>query len=134
MDGTGGALEAAAVWSGTLTLLLVALALLVVLQRRKHKILLGDGGVPSLIQASRVFGNAIEYVPAGVAGLTLLALVGAHPSAVHVIGGGLLLGRVLHAFGLSRNAGTSPGRALGTLLTWVSLLLIGTALIGYGLT
>lgn len=134
MDGSSEALEAAAVWSGLLTLLLVVLALLVVRQRQKHKVLLGDGGVPSLIQASRVFGNAIEYVPAGVAGMTLLALVGAHPSAIHAIGGGLLVGRILHAFGLSRSAGESPGRALGTLLTWIALFLIGTALIGYGLT
>ena len=134
MDGTNEALEAAAVWSGLLMLLLVVLAGLVVRQRGKHKVLLGEGDVPSLQQASRVFGNAIEYVPAGMAGLTLLALVGGHPSAIHTIGGGLLLGRLLHALGLSRSAGVSPGRFVGTLLTWIALLMIGTALIGYALT
>lgn len=128
------ALRAAGVWSGLLILLLLALAFLVVRQRQQHKVLLGDGDVPSLIQASRVFGNAIEYVPAGIAGLTLLALVGAHPSAIHAIGGGLLLGRVSHAVGLSRSAGESPGRFLGTLLTWVALVMIGAGLIGYALT
>lgn len=46
MDGTSEALEAAAVWSGLLMLLLVALALLVVRQRGKHKVLLGHGDVP----------------------------------------------------------------------------------------
>ena len=134
MDGSSEALEAAAVWSGLLILLLIVLAFLVVRQRQAHKVLLGHGDVPSLEQASRVFGNAIEYVPAGVAGLTLLALVGAHPSAIHAVGGALLLGRVLHAFGLSRSPGTSPGRFLGTLLTWTALVLIGTGLIGYGVT
>jgi uncharacterized membrane protein YecN with MAPEG domain len=134
MDGTNEALEAAAVWSGLLILLLIALALLVVRQRQKHKVLLGHGDVPSLEQASRVFGNAIEYVPAGIAGLTLMALVGGHPSAIHAVGASLLLGRVLHAFGLSRTAGVSAGRAAGSLLTWLALILIGTALIGYALT
>jgi hypothetical protein len=134
MDVISEALEAAAIWSGLLILLLIALAFLVVRQRGKHKVLLGHGDVPSLEQASRVFGNAIEYVPAGIAGLTLLALVGAVPSAIHVTGGALLLGRLLHAFGLSRSSGVTPGRFLGTLLTWVSLLLIGTGLIGYGVT
>lgn len=134
MDGSAEALEAAAVWSGLLMLLLVVLSLLVVRQRQAHKVTLGDGGVASLTQASRVFGNAIEYVPAGIAGLTLLALVGAHPSAVHVIGGTLLLARVLHAYGLARSAGASPGRVAGTALTWISLLLIGAGLIAYALT
>lgn len=81
-----------------------------------------------------MFGNAIEYVPAGMAGLTLLALVGAVPSMIHATGGALLLGRLLHAFGLSRSAGVSPGRFAGTFLTWLSLVLIGTGLIGYGVT
>lgn len=134
MDGTNEALEAAAIWSGLLILLLVVLALLVVRQRQTHKVMLGHGDVSSLEQASRVFGNAIEYVPAGVAGLTLLALVGGAPSAIHVIGGGLLVGRLLHAFGLSSSPGVTPGRFLGTLLTWIALLLIGAGLIGYALT
>ncbi len=134
MDGTNSALEAAAIWSGLLILLLVVLAFMVVRQRQAHKVQLGHGDVPSLEQASRVFGNAIEYVPAGIAGLTLLALVGGHPSAIHVVGGGLLLGRVLHAFGLSRSSGVTMGRLVGTMLTWIALLLIGAGLIGYALT
>jgi uncharacterized membrane protein YecN with MAPEG domain len=134
MDGTSEALEAAAVWAGLLVLLLIVLAFLVVRQRQAHKVTLGHGDVPSLEQASRVFGNAIEYVPAGIAGLTLMALVGGHPSAIHAVGASLLLGRVLHAFGLSRTAGVSAGRAAGSLLTWLALILIGTALIGYALT
>ena len=40
----------------------------------------------------------------------------------------LLLGRVLHALGLSRSGGYSIGRFTGTALTW--LLLLGMALAG----
>ena len=32
------------------------------------------------------------------------------------------IGRALHAFGLSRHEGTSVGRALGILLTWLMIL------------
>jgi uncharacterized membrane protein YecN with MAPEG domain len=45
---------------------------------------------------------------------------------IHGFGGTLLVSRILHAWGLSRSAGTSPGRFLGTLLTL--LLMIAMAL------
>jgi len=35
----------------------------------------------------------------------------------------LVVGRVLHAYGLTRNAGPSIGRAVGILLTWLMILL-----------
>jgi hypothetical protein len=134
MDDYAEAAQAAGIWSGLLLLLMVALSLLVVRQRQKHKVLLGHGDVPSLELASRAFGNAIEYVPAGMAGLALLVLAGAEPSAVHVIGAMLLVGRVLHAFGLSRSSGVSVGRAGGMTLTWLALVLLGLALIAYAVT
>ena len=56
--------HAAALWVGLHLILLLVLSLLVVRQRRRHKVALGDGGVPELAQAIRAFGNATEYVPA----------------------------------------------------------------------
>jgi uncharacterized membrane protein YecN with MAPEG domain len=112
----------------------VALAFLVVRQRQAHKVTLGHGNVPELERASRTFGNAIEYVPAAIGGLALLALIGAPASALHVIGGGLFVARVAHAVGLSRNSGVSAGRFAGTALTWTALIALGAALVAYALT
>ena len=92
---------------------------------------LGDGGVPELSRAGRVFGNATEYVPSLLIALVLLALVGAPALLVHGIGGAFFLGRVAHAFGLSRSAGISAGRALGVLLTWGGYLAAAGALLFY---
>jgi len=105
------------------------LSLLVVRGRQQHKIQFGDGGVPELAQAIRAFGNAAEYVPAGLAGLAMLALAGAHPLAVHASGLLLFLGRVAHAIGLSRSAEPSALRSAGMVLTWVAYILAGVALL-----
>ena len=114
--------HAAALWAGLNLLILLVLSLLVVRQRTKHKIQFGDGGEPELAQAIRAFGNAAEYIPAGVVGLAVLALAGGHAIAVHVIGLALFLGRLIHAIGLSRSTGSSAMRSSGMVLTWVAYI------------
>ncbi len=105
------------------------LSLLVVRQRQIHKVQFGDGGVPELAQAQRAFGNAAEYIPAGLIGLAILALAGAPAFAVHTAGLVLFLGRLSHAIGLSRSAGPSALRSAGMAMTWAAYILEAVALI-----
>jgi len=128
---TNPAAHAAALWAGLNLLLLLVLSLLVVRQRRKHKVTYEHGDVDELKQAQRAFGNAIEYVPAVLAGLAVLATVGASAALVHVLGGGLFFARVIHAVGLSRSTGVTTGRLVGTGLTWIVYLVAATALLFY---
>ncbi len=71
--------HATALWTGLHLFLLLVLSLLVVRQRQRHKVAFGDDGIPELAQAIRAFGNATEYVPAGLIALVVLALVGRRP-------------------------------------------------------
>ena len=116
--------HAASLWVGLHLLLLLVLSALVVRQRQKHKILLGDEGVPQVAQAVRAFGNATEYVPAGLAGLIVLDLAGAAPLLVHIGGAILFAGRVTHAVGLSASAGASIARSIGMTLTWLAYVFL----------
>jgi uncharacterized membrane protein YecN with MAPEG domain len=125
--------HAAALWAGLLILLLLVLSILVVRQRQRHGVMIGDGGVEAVLLAGRAFGNATEYVPAGLAALAILALSGAHPLVVHGMGLLLLLGRLAHAWGLSTSAGLSFGRSAGMILTWVAFLIGGVLLLFYAL-
>ena len=50
--------HAAALWVGAHMILLLVLSVLVVRQRRQHRVVIGHGDVPELIQAIRAFGNA----------------------------------------------------------------------------
>jgi len=80
--------QAAAMWSGVMILLLVVLGARVAMARRGNKVLLGDGGNARVLLASRVFGNASEYIPAGIGALALLGM----PSYVlHGLGAALFL-------------------------------------------
>lgn len=127
------AAHAAALWSGLLIILMLLLSVLVTRQRRAHDIAEGHGDEPRLTAAVRAFGNAAEYVPAGMAALAVLALVGAPYALVHGIGLILFLGRVAHAWGLSLNAGVSIGRTIGAILTWLSYLFAAVILLSYAI-
>lgn len=126
------ALQAAALWSGLLILMLMVLSGMVVSGRRRHMVSFGDGGHPDLLAASRAFGNCVEYATPGMAAMALLALVSGQAWMVHAVGATLLAGRILHALGLMLQTGPSVGRVLGMALTWIALLSAGVGLIAYG--
>ena len=70
----------------------------------------------------RVQCNFIEYVPIVLILLGLLENAGAKNYIVFGIAVGIIVGRILHAWGLASKPGTSFGRYYGTVLTWLALL------------
>lgn len=125
-------IHAAGLWSGLLILVLITLSGLTVRLRRRHLVAFGDGGNDDLTAATRAFGNAAEYIPAGLIALILLALMGAPALMIHAIGATLLIGRIAHAVGLVFQKGPSLGRVAGMVLTYTALLVAAVALVGYG--
>lgn len=125
--------HAAALWAGLHMILLLVLSLLVVRQRQKHHVNIGDGGIEELQRAIRAQGNATEYIPAGIAGLAVLAIAGggaaASPIVVHVAGAVLFIGRLVHAVSLSLSLQATLARSIGTTVTWVAYIIIGVALL-----
>ena len=118
---------------GLLGLILLFLSLRVVRLRNNLMIELGDGGNDELRRAIRAHANFVEYVPICL----LLILVGQGMAVsgwiILVAMIALVVGRALHAIGLSGNAGPSPGRLVGTLLTWVVLGGMSIVLLVYAL-
>lgn len=108
-------------------LMLVALAVPISRRRRQQRIGIGDGGDAQLALSIRVQANFIEYVPLALLLLLLLELGGLPAIWLYVFGTALLLGRILHATGLSRSAGVTFGRFWGTALTWLDLLAMALA-------
>lgn len=122
-----------ALYAGPLALLAIVLAFNVSKMRVKHKVGMGDGGVPELIQAMRVQGNFTEYAPLGLMLILLVELLAFPAFAVHGLGLALVLGRLAHAIGFARNPGRSLGRFLGMILTWGVLALGGLMCVYAGL-
>ena len=115
------------------TLLLVGLAGRVPGLRRHYRVGIGDGGQATLSRAMRVHGNAVENIPVALVLLALLEIQGGHPAGLHGAGSSLLLGRLLHAWGLSRSEGETRARVCGMALTWLALLGMAVWLLVLGL-
>lgn len=110
-------------YTALLALLLLVLSFNVVRLRRRHQVGIGTGSVQALERAVRAHGNFCEYVPLAIVLLALIEFGGNVPVwSLHLLGLLLLGGRVAHAFGLSRSAGASRARVVGTMLTWTVLL------------
>lgn len=111
-----------AFYGGLLGVLAIVLAVLVINQRRITHVGIGDGGHQKLALAGRAFGNFAEYAPLALALFVLLELCGGPRLAVHLCAGGFVVGRIAHAFGISRSSGESVGRAIGVTLTFLPML------------
>ena len=108
-------------------LVVLALALRVIALRWSTKTGLGDGGDRGLARAIRVHGNAIEYVPLALILMLIAELGGANHALIHGCGIALVAARIAHAFGLARSAGASPGRMVGTTVTFVVIAVLAAA-------
>ena len=104
-------------YAGLCTLLVLVLAVRVIALRMRAKIGIGDGGDHEMQRRVRVHANSVEYLPLALILLGGMELNGYPNAVIHGFGATLLLSRVLHAWGLSRKSGASPGRFVGTLLT-----------------
>lgn len=111
-------------YAGLHALLLIVLSWNVVRLRQRHEVGIGTGSVQALERAVRVQGNFCEYVPLALLLLALIEFGSNVPVWIlHALGLALLAGRVAHAAGLTRSAGASRARVVGTLLTWIVLVL-----------
>ena len=109
-------------YAAILALLYVVLAALVIRQRFKHRVGLGTGKEPQLLQTVRMHGNFAEYVPLLLILVALLELQQSPVWQLHLVAGLTLAGRVLHAVGLWQSSGTSVPRFVGMLSTFAALI------------
>jgi len=133
-------------YAGFCTLLVIFLALRVVKWRREHKIGLGHGENMELQMRVRAHANATEYMPLALILLGWIELTGFDPiwlnflghtfrlsasTWIHILGGMFLFSRIIHAWGVSHNAGYSKGRFWGMVLTWLPMIVMAVfAIIG----
>ncbi len=110
-------------YAAILALLYVVLAALVIRQRFKHRVGLGTGTEPQLLQTVRMHGNFAEYVPFLLILVALLEVQQTPVWQLHLVAGLTLAGRVLHAIGLWHSSGTSLPRFLGMISTFTALIL-----------
>ena len=117
---------------GVLALLYAALSIRVVLLRGRYQVSLGDGGSAELTSAIRAHAHFAEFVPIIALMAAVLEMSGATPARLHLLLGALLLGRILHPFGMSAAPRTWRFRLFrtgGVSLTFVVLVSSAVALL-----
>ena len=108
----------------------IFLSMRVVRIRRQEKIGVGDGNNVRLRRAIRVHGNFAEYVPLA---LILAAFVEMQQYAtiiVHALCWILIVGRLIHAYGVSREKEDYRFRVAGMVLTFTTIAVSALLLAG----
>lgn len=107
----------------------VVLSLNVVRYRFGAKISLGNGDNKHLEMASRAHANFIEYVPIALLLMWFLESLTLSPYKVFWLGSSLLVARVFHAFGMFYPKQLMILRQLGTIVTFMVLILLSISLL-----
>ena len=107
----------------------VFLAIRVIRLRQNKHISLGDGDDPEMSRRVRIFGNFAEYAALILVLLGLAELTGLSRIWLHVYGTAFVLGRVVHAFGLSRARTVNAGRTVGMVLTFATMIGLSISLL-----
>ncbi|HEY0563636.1 MAG TPA: MAPEG family protein [Methylophilus sp.] len=126
-------LHIVSVYAAALALLFVYLSMLVIKQRRKHRVALGDGNVAPLKRAIAAHTNFAQYVPLCLILLSFMELSAAPAYVMHALCSALLLGRSAHAFGISREPEVFIYRSTGMLITFGVLMIASGFLFFYSL-
>lgn len=111
------------VFAAVIGILLLVLSGQVVKFRLKYKKGMGVNDDHDFQAAVRAHANLVEYAPLGLIMLAIAELNGAASGFVYWAGMALVVGRLLHAWGMINGHGElHKARAIGIVLTWLSIL------------
>jgi uncharacterized membrane protein YecN with MAPEG domain len=117
-------------YAALLALLFGALSIRTLLLRRRLRVAVGDAGNAQLLRASRVHANFAEYVPLCLLLVAFCEVQGSTPARwLHLALGALVIGRLSHAYGVSRVDEPFGFRVLGVALTLAVLFVAAARLI-----
>ncbi len=107
---------------GCLSLLYLGLSVNVIRNRWKFRTSLGTGSEAQLEKSVRMHGNFSEYVPLIMLMMALLEFNKASDTIIHGCGATLLLGRLIHAYGISIKKVPNSYRTIGMIMTFTCML------------
>ena len=105
----------------------VMLSINVIRARRRHKSGIGTGRNISVERVIRVHANLAEYVPFALLLIVLLELKKANCMLLIVLFSVLLIGRLVHAFGVSMENERFAYRVGGMAMTFAVILIAALA-------
>jgi len=115
------------VFSAFFAVMFVLLSINVIRARRKHKVGIGTGRNKSVERAMRVHANFAEYVPFALLLIALLELNKANSTLMIGLCSVLLVGRLVHAYGVSMENERFAFRVSGMMMTFAVILVAALA-------
>lgn len=109
-------------YAAIFALVFFALSIRTIVMRRRFSVGIGDGDEPVLARAVRAQGNFAEYVPFALLLVFFLEYQTRASTTVHILCLVLLIGRLLHAYGVSQPNENYRFRVTGMALTFTVLL------------
>jgi uncharacterized membrane protein YecN with MAPEG domain len=97
--------------------------------RRKLRIGIGSNENNQMLRAMRVHSNFAEYVPITLILILFVEAQGGPPLLVHALGALLLIGRSVHAYGVSQMNEKFVFRVSGMMMTFAALLVSACVLL-----
>lgn len=122
-----------ALYAGLLAPLFVLLSVRVIGRRRAARVAIGHGEDAMLLRRMRVHANFAEYVPISLVLMALLESMGANVYLLHGLGVTLLVGRTVHAFGVSQERENLTLRVTGMTMTFAVIVTASLACLAMSL-
>lgn len=101
--------------------------------RARHKVSIGDGGVPHLVRILRGHANAIENMPMFFLLLAVAAVMAAPAWLLHLLGLVFTIGRVIHAWHFIQEDAPGWQRGAGYGLTFLALVVLALGVLGHAI-
>lgn len=115
------AMQITSLYGAALAAVFIVLSVRTLVLRRALKIGIGTGSNERLLRATRAHGNFAEYVPLTLVLVVLLELQSAPQALLYVLCTSLFIGRIVHAYGVSRSPENYAYRVTGMVLTLSAL-------------
>jgi len=115
-------LNATAVLTCGLSVLLLVLSWAVIQQRRESGMSLGDGGVSALERKIRAQGNLAEYGPMFILLIAIAEIRVGTAFVLWALSATFLAARVLHGYGLSFSSHNPKFRSVGMVMTLIAFV------------
>ena len=109
-------------YAALFALVLVVLSVRTLTLRRELKVAIGHGDQPRLERAMRVHANFCEYVPLALLMIFFVETRIGGGWWIHALGVVLLVGRCVHAYGVSQVKETFAFRVSGMAMTFTVLI------------
>ncbi len=116
-------------YAAILALVYLFLSYRVITGRNTNKVTLGTGGNAAIERLVRVHANFAEYTPFALLLLMMAEFKAVAPLILHGLGSALILGRAVHAYGVSQTPENFRFRITGMMLTFGVLAVTAVALL-----